>query len=119
MAREGHAPSLFTRVNRFGVPYLAVSLYGLFMCLGYMTLSRTAAEVFNWLQDLVSIATLVNWMVICVVYLRFFYGCKKQGISRKELPWAAPFQPYITWISLTLFILLLLTGGFTTFIHTQ
>lgn len=42
---------------------------------------------------------------------------KKQGISRSELPWAAPFQPYLAWMSLFGFGLLLLTGGYVTFIH--
>jgi amino acid transporter len=120
MAVYGHAPAIFKRINRFGIPYAAVSLYGLFMALGYMTLSSSASTVFTWLQDLVSISTLVNWICICVVYLRFLYGCKKQGIDRhRELPWAAPFQPYSTWVSLIVFILLFFTGGFTTFIHGQ
>lgn len=118
MAVQGHAPKLFTKVNRFGVPFIAVIFYTAFMCLGYMTLSDTASTVFNWLQDLVSIATLVNWIIICIVYLRFHYACKKQGINRHtELPWAAPLQPYITWASLTLFVVLLFTGGYATFIH--
>ncbi|CAL5870230.1 uncharacterized protein PFLUO_LOCUS4465 [Penicillium psychrofluorescens] len=120
MAVYGHAPAVFKRINRFGIPYAAVSLYGLFMALGYMTLSSSASTVFTWLQDLVSISTLVNWICICIVYLRFLYGCKKQGIDRhKELPWAAPFQPFSTWVSLTVFFLLFFTGGFTTFIHGQ
>lgn len=118
MAIHGHAPKIFTKVNRFGVPFVAVILYALFMCLGYMTLSSTASTVFSWLQDLVSIATLVNWITICIVYLRFHYGCKKQGINRHtELPWAAPLQPYTTWASLILFVILLFTGGYSTFIH--
>ncbi|RHZ46220.1 aromatic amino acid and leucine permease [Aspergillus thermomutatus] len=118
MAMHGHAPRFFTRVNRFGAPYLAVSLLGLFMGLGYMTLSDSASNVFTWLQDIVSIATLVNWVCICVVYLRFLYGCRRQGIDRhRELPWAAPLQPYLTWFSLGLFTILLLTGGYTTFMR--
>ncbi|KAH8660850.1 amino acid transporter [Tricladium varicosporioides] len=118
MAVNGHAPAIFKRINRFGIAYVAVALYGVFMALGYMTLSSSASTVFTWLQDIVSISTLVNWICICLTYLRFFYGCKKQGIDRKsELPWAAPFQPYTTWFSLTLFILLLFTGGYATFIH--
>ncbi|KAF7909807.1 uncharacterized protein EAF01_003525 [Botrytis porri] len=118
MAMHGHAPKFFTRVNRAGVPYIAAALYAVFMCLGYMTLSSTASTVFTWLQDLVSIATLVNWISILVVYLRFQAGCKRQGINRHtELPWAAPLQPYTTWASLTLFVILLFTGGYVTFIH--
>ncbi|GJP92865.1 hypothetical protein AnigIFM60653_001660 [Aspergillus niger] len=120
MAAEGHAPAFFMRMNRFGIPYVAVALLGIFMALGYMTLSSSASTVFTWLQDIVSIATLVNWGIICIVYLRFYYACRKQGIDRhKELPWAAPFQPWSTWITLVLFCLLFLTGGYETFIHGQ
>ncbi|KAJ5649847.1 uncharacterized protein N7484_003570 [Penicillium longicatenatum] len=117
MAKQGHAPAIFKRLNRFTIPYVAVGLYGVFMALGYMTLSDSASTVFTWLQDLVSISTIVNWLCILIVYLRFLYGCKKQGIDRhKELPWAAPLQPYTTWVSLVVFTLLFFTGGYSTFI---
>lgn len=82
-----------------------------------MSLSSSASEAFTWLQDLVSVGALVTWSIICTVYLRFYYGMKAQGISRRELPWAAPFQPYTAWFSLLFFLLLLLTGGYSTFIH--
>ncbi|KAE8141799.1 proline-specific permease [Aspergillus pseudotamarii] len=117
MAVHGHAPAVFKRLNRFSVPYVAISCIGIFMCLGYMSLSHSATVVFQWLRDIVAVATLVDWLIVCIVYLRFYYGCKKQGVDRhRELPWAAPFQPYFTWASLTLFTLLLITGGFSTFI---
>jgi len=117
MAREGHAPKLFLRTSRMGIPYVAVGFISMFMTLGYMTLSSGASVVFGWLQDLVSVAALIGWMVICTVYLRFYYGCKVQGIDRSELPWKAPFQPYAAWFSLVSFALLLLTGGYTVFIE--
>ncbi|CAP99002.1 Proline-specific permease [Penicillium chrysogenum] len=116
LAMNGQAPKFFTRLNRFSVPWIAISLYGLFMCLGYMSLSSTANTVFDWLQDLVSITTLTNWLTILVTYLRFYYGCKKQGISRESLPWATPLQPYISWASLFMLTILLITGGYSTFI---
>ncbi|KAJ5293835.1 hypothetical protein N7508_008656 [Penicillium antarcticum] len=118
MAVQGHAPAVFAWLNRFSVPYVAISFFGAFMCLGYLVVSKSANTVFSWLQALVAVSTLVDWGIICVVYLRFYYGCKKQGIDRhRELPWAAPFQPYLTWASLVLILLLILTGGFSTFIH--
>ncbi|KAF3029190.1 hypothetical protein E8E15_002032 [Penicillium rubens] len=116
LAMNGQAPKFFTRLNRFSVPWIAISLYGLFMCLGYMSLSSTANTVFDWLQDLVSITTLTNWLTILVTYLRFYYGCKKQGSSRESLPWATPLQPYISWASLFMLTILLITGGYSTFI---
>ncbi|EFX04976.1 amino acid permease [Grosmannia clavigera kw1407] len=115
LARSGRAPNIFLRLNRFGVPYVAIGFFGLFMALGYMTLSDSASTVFTWLQDLISISTLTNWIIICITYLRFYYGCRAQGIDRSELPWAAPFMPWLPWGSLALFLLLLLTSGYTTF----
>ncbi|KAE9401153.1 hypothetical protein BT96DRAFT_992357 [Gymnopus androsaceus JB14] len=119
LASEGHAPRFFLKTNRFGIPYLCVAFIGSFMALAYMTLSTNASTVFTWFQDLSSAATLVNWSIICIVYLRFYYGCKHQGIDRKELPWAGPFQPYAAWVALSGFALILLTGGFSVFIHGQ
>jgi amino acid permease len=119
LACKNQAPRFFKRVNRWGVPYLTVLFYGAFMTLGYMTLGDTAATVFTWLQDLVASAQLFSWMIICITYLRFYYALKKQGISRQELPWAAPFQPYAAWITLIALLIIFLTGGYTTFIHHQ
>lgn len=99
------------------VPYIAVCSISLFIALGYMTLSDSSSKVFGWLQDLVSVSALIGWMVICIVYLRFYYGCKKQGIDRSELPWKSALQPYAAWLSLISFVVLLLTGGYVTFIH--
>ncbi|OBT47835.1 hypothetical protein VE00_01518 [Pseudogymnoascus sp. WSF 3629] len=117
LARKGQAPNFFKQVNRWGVPYLTVLFICAFISLGYLTLNKTAAMVFTWLQDLVASAQLITWMIICITYLRFYYSLKKQGISRKELPWAAPFQPYAAWMSLTGFAMIFLTSGYTTFIH--
>ncbi|KAK6214556.1 hypothetical protein LQW54_004277 [Pestalotiopsis sp. IQ-011] len=116
LARENRAPKIFTRLNRFGIPYVSVGLFSLFLCLAYMTLSASASLVFEWLVNLVSVAALVNWSIILITYLRFQYGCRAQGIDRRELPWAAPLQPYLSWASLAMFVLLLLTSGYTTFL---
>lgn len=39
------------------------------------------------------------------------------SISRDRLPWKAPFQPYLAWVGGIAFMILLLTGGYTTFVH--
>ena len=117
LALNRRAPQVFQRVNRFGIPYCAVLLFGIFMALGYMTLSHSAAVVFSWLLDLVAVATLVNWIIITTTFLRLFYAMKKQNIDRHtRLPWASPLQPYLSWYGLLMQILILLTGGYTTFI---
>ncbi|KAJ3727569.1 amino acid permease/ SLC12A domain-containing protein [Lentinula raphanica] len=120
LAREGHAPKFLLWTNRFGIPYLCVLCFGAFIALGYMTLSNSASIVFSWFQDLVSTAVLVQWCIICLVYLRFYYACKRQQIDRNtELPWAGPFQPYAAWISLLSFGTILLTAGYPVFIKSH
>jgi amino acid transporter len=69
------------------------------------------------MQSLVSAASFVHWINIEIVYLRFYYGCKAQGISRDELPWKSPFQPHASWIALVSFAVLLITGGFYVFVE--
>ncbi|KAJ5605607.1 amino acid permease [Penicillium lagena] len=117
LAREGQAPRFLARTNRWGVPYMGVLGIGMWMALGYMSVSATAATVFTWLQDLVACAQIMSWLVICTTYLRFYYAMKKQGISRTRLPWKAPLQPYAAWMTLISLSIILLTGGYTTFIH--
>lgn len=116
LARNGRAPEIFTKLNRYNIPYVAVALFSLFMALAYMTLSSSASTVFSWLVNLISVGALINWSIILITYLRFQYGCKAQGIDRQELPWAAPLQPYLSWVALFMFVLLILTSGYTTFL---
>ncbi|KAJ5281003.1 amino acid permease [Penicillium angulare] len=117
LAREGLAPQFLARTSRWGVPYMGVLAIGVWMALAYMSLSATAATVFTWLQDLVACAQIMSWLVICTTYLRFYYAMKKQGISRNRLPWKAPLQPYAAWMTLISLTIILITGGYTTFIH--
>ncbi|KAI8691261.1 AA-permease domain-containing protein [Fusarium sp. Ph1] len=84
---------------------------------GIGNISLAATESANARRDLLSIAILVNWTVILTTYLRFFYGCKKQGIDRNELPYKSPFQLYFSWACVSLFILVLTTSGWQNFFH--
>lgn len=43
---------------------------------------------------------LVCWAAICVTFLRFYKGMKIQGLSRSDLPYRAPLQPYATYYAL-------------------
>ena len=58
----------------------------------------------------------MNWIVITLTYLRFYYGCRKQGIPRAQLPYRAPFQPYFAWLCLVFFSLILLTSAWPAFL---
>lgn len=84
LAREHRAPQIFARVSRFGIPYVAVIFMSLFIALGYMTLSHTAATVFGWLQSLTAVAALVYWTIVRMTLSRF------EGLAR-PCPYAEPY----------------------------
>lgn len=82
LAEEGQAPKILLRTNRFGTPYVAVAVSFIFTPLVYLSLGSSSSTVFGWFVNITSIAGMVGWAVICVTYLRFYYGMRKQRISR-------------------------------------
>lgn len=92
LAQEGHAPKLFTRLNRFGAPWISVAAVGSFLALGYMTLSSAASVVFDWLQQLVSAASLVHWINIEVIYWGSFMAVRSKRSAVLSFLGQVPFN---------------------------
>ncbi|BEJ12959.1 hypothetical protein CspHIS471_0301330 [Cutaneotrichosporon sp. HIS471] len=86
LALNHQAPKVFTRVNRNGVPYVAVLVTLVFGCLSYLSVSAGAAKVLSWWISLVGSAQLVTWTAIGITWFRFTAGLKKQGLWPQILP---------------------------------
>ncbi|KAH7470449.1 hypothetical protein FOMA001_g13970 [Fusarium oxysporum f. sp. matthiolae] len=82
----------------------------------YLTVVNNTSVVFAWFVNITTVAGLIGWVVIQVTYLRFFAGLKKQGYSRKDLPYKSPFQPYVAWATLLMVSLVILFCGFDVFV---
>lgn len=55
-----------------------------FIALGYMSAGGTsAATAFTWLQDLVAVSAFTHWVIVFLVYLRFYYGMKVRLLFEK------------------------------------
>lgn len=140
LALEGKAPAFLRKCTKRGLPVYAVSITAVvFGALSFMTLGNDGAnEVFNWcvinvspsrsamcrdltpcirrLYNISTITGIVAWAIILMTYLRFYYGMRHQGLSRDELPYKAPFQPYASWIALVFISLVALFNGFHVFV---
>ncbi len=81
--------------------------------------SGSAYTVFGYLANLTAVAGLSTWAGICVIFLRFHYGMKKQGISRDILPFKSPLQPYLGYWGLFWSLIVILFSGFSVFIQGQ
>lgn len=117
LALQGKAPAFLKKCTKAGLPWTSIAVTCLFGPLAYMgTSSGTVVTIFNWFYNLSAITGLIAWCVILGAYLRFFYGARAQGIDRRDFPYRAPFQPYLSWFGFIFFILVVLFNGFTVFL---
>ncbi|TNY18711.1 amino acid permease [Rhodotorula diobovata] len=113
LALNDNAPPVFARLNRYGLPYVAVLTGVVFGSLAFMSAgSHDAAVVFNWLSAFCSVGGLLSWASICFCYIRFYHAAKAQDITRDFFPYRAPFQPYAAYVALVGFSTILLVQGF-------
>ena len=82
------------------MPYACVGMTTAVGMLAYLVVGNTSSEVFFWLSNISAVSTLLVWGSICITYLRFHAGLKFHGISRDDLPWKAPLQPYLAYFAI-------------------
>ncbi|KAJ5223473.1 hypothetical protein N7468_008015 [Penicillium chermesinum] len=117
MTTDHQLPQYFGRVNKKGVPYVAVVVAWLFGPLAYLSLgSGGASQAFTWLLNLSTIAGLIAWATLSFCYIRFYAAMKAQRVSRDTLPWKAPLQPYAAWFGFIGSIIITLVAGFEVFL---
>lgn len=117
MTTDHQLPQIFGRVNKKGVPYVAVFTAWLFGPLAYLSLGKGgASQAFSWLLNLSTIAGLIAWATLSFCYIRFYAAMKAQGISRDTLPWKAPLQPYAAWVGFIGSTIITLIAGFPVFL---
>ncbi|KAL3295501.1 AAT family amino acid transporter [Colletotrichum asianum] len=115
MACEGSAPAIFRRCTKQGVPIYAVIASSMFSLLAYMNVNSSAADVFNWLLNLVNTGGFISWVCCGIIYLRFRKACETQQVPKEMLTARSWLQPVGAWISLVVFAILCLLNGFTVF----
>ncbi|SCV03115.1 LANO_0G02234g1_1 [Lachancea nothofagi CBS 11611] len=115
LGTERLAPQFVTRVNRFGVPYIAVGIVSLFGFLGYLSVSSGSKNAFDWLLNITAIAGFFAWLFISLCHVRFMQALKLQGISRDDLPFKAKFMPWGAYYAAFFIALIILFQGFTAF----
>ena len=61
MARNGKAPTLFGKVNKAGVPWVALLFSNIIACIAFLSISKAAGAVYNALITLSGVATFIVW----------------------------------------------------------
>ena len=113
LALSGNAPKVFKKCNRWGVPYPALIASSMFSLLAYLNCASNGVQVFNWFINLTNTSGFISWICCCVVFFRFCKACVAHEIT--DLPYRSRFQPYLAYISICAFTVLLLCNGFSVF----
>lgn len=116
LACDGKAPAIFRRCTKNGLPVYCLILTALVGLLAYMNVSTGSTTAFGYLSNLSSITGLLTWACINFSFIRFYYGCKRQGIDRNEFPFKAPFQPWASMFGLFMIIMVIIFNGYTVFL---
>ena len=81
----------------------------------YLSCSSGANVVFEWFQNLTTIANLFTWMSVSVAYIQFHKALKAQGVDRNTLVFKSPLQPYTAYFALFFFAIITIFNGFYVF----
>jgi len=117
LAQNRQAPRFLLKCTRAGVPVYCVMITAAISLLTYLSCaSGGPTSVFEWFNNLTTIASLFTWSSICVAYIQFHKALEAQGVDRNTLVFRSYFQPYLAWGSLTFFTIIILFNGFNVFV---
>jgi amino acid transporter len=116
LALAGHAPKVFAKCNKRGVPVYAVLLTLCAALLAFLQLGETSQTVLSWIVNLVTASQLINFCVLCTTYLFFRRAMIAQGISRDTLPFKSWGQPYTAYFGLVCPFIMMFLAGYEVFL---
>ncbi|KAF7341766.1 AAT family amino acid transporter [Mycena sanguinolenta] len=102
LAREGTAPYFFAWVTKGGVPVPALLLTLAFSALTFLATIWGEGVAFTWFINLTGISALFTWIAIAAINLRFRRAFAAQGRPLSDLPFRAPFSPFLALTAITL-----------------
>ncbi|KAK4093910.1 hypothetical protein ACCO45_013527 [Purpureocillium lilacinum] len=111
---EGHAPRVFSKLNRHQVPWVAVLATSLIAGLCFGSSFIGAGQLWTWLQNLVGVSNQLSWISIGIASLRFRAALERQGKTHL-LPFKNWTYPWGPWIAVVLNSFLVLVQGWSCF----
>jgi len=95
LAEQGDAPALLARVNRHGVPVLAVGVSALFTLLCVLLNYLLPRGALALLMSLVVASLVINWTMISLTHLKFRRAFERQGRTPAFRALLAPYGNYL------------------------
>lgn len=116
LASNGHAPAIFKRTDKRGVPIYALGMSSAFALLAFMNVGSSSTKVFGYLYNLTVIFGLLTWISILVTHIYWCRARKAQNITNEMLPYHAPLGIWGSYSALAMCILVALTKNYDVFV---
>ncbi|MBO2928168.1 amino acid permease [Metapseudomonas otitidis] len=112
LAEQGDAPKALLKVNRRGVPVLAIGVSALITLLCVLVNYLAPKQALELLMALVVAALVINWAMISLSHLMFRKSLQRQGIEPFFKSLWYPFSNYLclAFVVLILGVMLLIPG---------
>jgi len=112
LAEQGDAPKAFLKVNRRGVPVLAIGVSALITLLCVLVNYLAPQRALEMLMALVVSSLVINWAMISLSHLKFRQSLNKRGIEPGFKSLWYPFSNYLclAFVALILGVMLLIPG---------
>ncbi|KZF19671.1 hypothetical protein L228DRAFT_270993 [Xylona heveae TC161] len=120
LACRGHGPKFLLKTRKSdGLPWVCVMISMAFSLLSFMAADQKgkAGTVFGYFSNMTAICGMISWACILATSIRFQKALKFHGVDRKTLPYTAPFQPYLSYYAMAFCVIVIIFGGFSSFIH--
>lgn len=115
-AKEGYGPKIFTKVNKRGVPWVAIHFVHLFGFLSILSYSSGASIAYSYIVSVTGVAAFIVWTTISITHLRFRNGYVSQGHSLESLPYTAWFFPWSNYVAIVIGVVLTLVQSWSCFV---
>ncbi|MCY1290455.1 Aromatic amino acid transport protein AroP [compost metagenome] len=112
LAEQGDAPKGLMKLNKRGVPVLAIALSAAITLLCVVVNYVAPAEALELLMSLVVAALVINWAMISLAHLKFRKAMQAKGVEPSFKSFWYPFSNYLclAWVALILGVMLLIPG---------
>lgn len=107
LAEQGDAPRALMKVNRRGVPVLAIAVSALVTLLCVLVNYLVPQNALEMLMSLAVAALVINWAMISLAHLKFRRAMRGQGVEPSFKAFWFPFANYLC-LAFVAFILLIM-----------
>lgn len=115
-ALDGYAPKFLTATTKTGIPLYCMLISLAWAFLLFLQVDNLASKVLDWIINIITSCQLINFCVLCVVYLYFRKAYIAQGLPRENLPFKSWYQPYTALCGLAFAFVMLFVATYTVFL---